>query len=980
MNSVVALPTCHSDQTMSLKRIFRTIVITIFVFLVVFYYQAYTLYNRSVVAQKWVTHTNVIINRLGNVYADIWQLQGEHRQTYNPESRLEIKRDVQANLESLHILVKDNAEQKRRLEQLSGFIHSKFELLEKADKKGANAARLVVLDDSIKRAIGLLIRVENNLLTSRTESYEYYSEQRFFFSLASFSLLGLFLFISLYQIYKNLVKRNEAERLVLAHEAKYKRLIESSQFTTAIIGKDRKVAFVSSNIEQLTGISKDELLNEEINVPVPSIDEWKRDPKPFVDMELKIQHRTQGGKWIAYRVFPLYTEQGEIEEQQIVAWDINNERQMKEELTQMNYLREQQQKLLQDIIDNIPSAVYIKDRNSKYVIVNKKFCEIWNLRPEEILGHRDVDVFVDQMRRDNYQMADKQVLQYKSMVTLEDTMVHDGQIDHYWIIKFPLLDERGDVQNICGLATDITERKESEFKLLKATRAAESARVAQEAFLANMSHEIRTPMNGIMGMSNLLLSTTQTSEQKEYAESILESARHLLAIINDILDFSKIKAGKFHLENIPFKPRHVVKKAIYPLQFKADEKMVRLRLELEDQLPEVVVGDPLRLQQIIINLVGNALKFTEKGSVLITVRCREASAGHCLVEILIKDTGIGIAPEKQQMIFESFTQNNVNTSRKYGGTGLGLAIVKQLVEMQKGRVWVESVPGEGSTFGFSIPYKIGTLQANAETANPAYSTAGDSKLLTGIKVLVAEDNLINQKVVNITLLKQGADVFITNNGRQAIEALSMQSFDVILMDLQMPEVDGYQATRIIRKEINNTIPIVAMTADALKGEAEKCFEAGMNGYISKPFEPKELYQEIIRLTKKNNIMSQDNAARPPVDLSYLYELSGHDPVYISEVLDLFLGTMGDGLEQLEHLVRETDDWDGIYRQAHFLKSSVSVVQVRDMFENLARIENAAQKQQDKEGIIKILETILDVYKEAHPVLIAEKANHKSGKI
>jgi PAS domain S-box-containing protein len=964
---------------MSLKRIFRTIVITIFVFLVVFYYQAYTLYKRSVMAQKWVTHTNVVINRLGNIYADIWELQGEHKQVPNKSVSLQMQNDIRTNLESLATLLHDNAEQRKRLDQLSGFVYSKFDLLDKADKKENQMARLMVLDDSIKSTIGILIRVENNLLSSRTESYEYYSERRFLFSLVSFSLLGLFLFISLYQIYKNLVKRNEAERLVLAHEAKYKRLIESSQFTTAIIGKDRKVEFVSSNIEQLTGIRKEELQNEEINVPVPSIDEWKRDPKPFVDMELKIQHRTQGEKWIAYRVFPLYTEQGEIEEQQIVAWDINNEKQMKEELSQMNYLREQQQKLLQDIIDNIPSAVYIKDRTGKYVIVNKKFCEIWNRRSEDILGHRDIDVFNDQMRRDNYHVADKQVLQYKSMVTLEDTMVHDGQIDHYWIIKFPLLDERGDVQNICGLATDITERKESEFKLLKATRAAESARVAQEAFLANMSHEIRTPMNGIMGMSNLLLSTTQTSEQKEYAESILESARHLLAIINDILDFSKIKAGKFHLENIPFKPRHVVKKAIYPLQFKADEKMVRLRLELEDGLPEVVVGDPLRLQQIIINLVGNALKFTEKGSVQVTVRCKDTSPGHCIMDVLVTDTGIGIAPEKQQMIFESFTQNNVNTSRKYGGTGLGLAIVKQLVEMQKGKVWVESVPGEGSTFGFSIPYKTGKMPESTEAIRPANIT-GDHKLLTDIKVLVAEDNLINQKVVNITLLKQGADVFIAGNGKLAIEALKAQPFDVILMDLQMPEVDGYQATRIIRKEINNTIPIVAMTADALKGEAEKCFEAGMNGYISKPFEPKELYQEIIRLTKKNNIMSQDNTSRPPVDLSYLFELSGHDPVYISEVLDLFLGTMGDGLDQLEHMIRETNDWDGIYRQAHFLKSSVSVVQVRDMFDNLARIENAAQKQEDKEGIIKILDDILEVYAEAHPMLLAEKARHKSGKI
>lgn len=964
---------------MSLKRIFRPVIITICVFLVVFYYQAYTLYTRSVTAQKWVTHTNVVINRLENVYADVWQLQGAQRLRLDKASRNQVQQNVHDNLDSLHLLVKDNALQKSRVTRLSSLITRKFDLLNRSDSD-IYAKQVMALDDSIKRNIGLLIGVENDLLNTRTQHYEYYSERRFIFSMVSFSLLGLFLFISLHQIYKNLLKRNRAEQLVLAHEAKYKRLVENSQFTTTLIGNDKKIKFVSANVEELAGIRSQDLIGKEpANVYIPTVEEWESGPKKdFVDTELKIVHKTKGEKWIAYRIFPLHDAEGRIEEWQIVSWDIDSEKKMQEELLQLSHESQKQQKLLQDIIDNIPSAVYIKDRAGKYVIVNKKFCEIWHLKSEDILGRRDVEVFADQVRRDNYQVADKQVLQHKSMVTLEDTNVHDGQVDHYWIIKFPLLDEKGEVQNICGLATDITERKENEFKLLKATRAAENARIAQEAFLANMSHEIRTPMNGIMGMSNLLLSTVQTFEQKEYAENILESARHLLAIINDILDFSKIKAGKFHLEHIAFKPRHVIKKALYPLQFKADEKMVKLKLDLDEQLPQVLEGDPLRLQQIIINLVGNALKFTEKGSVHVTARCKAGDESSCLVEVLVKDTGIGIPQDKLQMIFESFTQNNVNTSRKYGGTGLGLAIVKQLVEMQKGRVWVESTPGQGSTFGFVIPYRTGVITEGTEVIK-AIDHMDDNRL-EGIRVLVAEDNLINQKVVNITLTKQGAEVHIAANGKLAVNALEQQDFDVVLMDLQMPEMDGYNATRTIRRDISKTIPIIAMTADALKGEAEKCFDAGMNGYISKPFEPKELYEEILRFTKKKEIMQQNNNTRPPVDLTYLHELSGHDPVYINEVLDLFLGTMTDGLEQLENLVKHTEDWDGIYRQAHFLKSSVSVVQVRDMFDNLAKIERAAQQKEDKAGMALMLEQILATYQEARPLLMAEKTKNQTGKI
>lgn len=963
---------------MSIKRNFRFVIIAIGAFLLFYYYQAYTLYKHSENAQHSVSHTNVVIGRLEYVYANVWQLQGAHRMKIDPASRGQVEANIHRNMDSLLQLTRDNPLQQTRLERLHGIINKKLALLRQPGD--ATVPELLRLDDSLRNSIGILIGEENNLLHQRSRNFKYYSQRRYLFSVVTLSLLAVFLLLALTQVYRSFTKRIMAERLARNHEEKYGQLIERSQFTTAIIGLDKTIRFISANVEELTGLRKDDLIGSAAWIEIPTVAEWTAVPgRTFMDFELQLTPPAIDGKWIAYRLFPLYGDEGAIIEWQIVAWDINLEKRMEEEIGELAVQKEQQQKLMQNIIDNIPSAIYIKDLEGRYVIVNKKLCDMWNFTPEEVLGRRDVEVFPT-VGTATYQLVDAKVLQYKSMVTQEDSVERNGRKEYFWIVKFPLMDEAGEVRNICGVATDITDRKENELKLIQATRVAESSRIAQEAFLANMSHEIRTPMNGIMGMSNLLLSTRQTTEQQEYAENILESARHLLAIINDILDFSKIKAGKFQFEHIPFKPRHAIKKALYPLQFKADEKMVKLSLDMDDSVPEVLTGDPLRLQQIIINLVGNALKFTQEGSVQIIARCKEERApGACLLEVLVKDTGIGIPQNKLQLIFESFTQNNVNTSRKYGGTGLGLAIVKQLVELQKGRVWVESIPGKGSTFGFSIPYKTGELPVAGTTLQQSIGME-DTKMLAGIKVLVAEDNLINQKVVNITLSKQGAEVTVVNNGQQAIDAVQKDRYDVILMDLQMPEVDGYKATREIRNGLDGTIPIIAMTADALKGEAEKCFEAGMNGYISKPFEPRELYQEILRLARKRTPMQEQDNDPQPVDLTYLYELSGNDPAYINEVLDLFLGTMPEGLQQLEHLVRHTDDWDSIYRQAHFLKSSVSVIHVRHMFDNLSKIEAIAQQKEDKAGLVQALEETQAIYARAHPVLLAEKARHHSGTI
>jgi PAS domain S-box-containing protein len=486
---------------------------------------------------------------------------------------------------------------------------------------------------------------------------------------------------------------------------------------------------------------------------------------------------------------------------------------------------------------------------------------------------------------------------------------------------------------------DITQRKRDAEELVRLQK-------AKEQFLANISHEIRTPINGIAGMASLLSQNQSQEERQTYLNAIKHSAENLKVIINDILDVTAIESGKLKFEKIAFNLTDLLPSLLSTFTYQAREKNIRLDYTIEPALNTILTGDPVRLNQILINLVSNAVKFTHTGFIHVKCIVTREQKDTVWVKFLVQDTGVGIPKEKLETIFESFSQADESVTRRYGGTGLGLTIAKQLVELQNGSISVESKEQQGSTFTFTIPYPRG-----ANTTLPGYQppkalhTHAEGEELRDLHVLLVEDNDINRLYAESILKTWNCKTDTAENGLVALEKLKNHDYDVILMDIQMPVMDGYETTKAIRMMPPPTgvVPIIALTANATRNDINLCIQAGMNDYLPKPFAPEDLYQKLVDdLKLRNRISAIEKPRKRLYDLNYLRNVSGNNTGFIREMITTFVQSIPNSLKDIQSNVDE-DNWINVARIIHQIKPTLTLLGIESLKEKAVFIEDAGKK-------------------------------------
>jgi two-component system sensor histidine kinase/response regulator len=509
-----------------------------------------------------------------------------------------------------------------------------------------------------------------------------------------------------------------------------------------------------------------------------------------------------------------------------------------------------QQALMKALINSIPDIISYRDPQGVFLGCNEAFLALRGQSAGEVIGRTAHELF-SKHRAEIISTRDRQALESLQKFSLEELVTYpDGTEVYLETLRSPLRDQDGKLLGVLAIGRDMTERKKAEEEVRRAKDLAEEATRMKTDFLANMSHEIRTPMNAIIGLSHLALKTELTTRQRDYISKVQASSQHLLGIVNDILDFSKVEAGKLDIERIEFELEKLLGNVAGLITEKSSAKGLELVFDISPEVPRRLIGDSLRIGQILINYLNNAVKFTEKGRIVIAARAQARNEHGVLLHFAVTDTGIGLTDAQRGRLFQSFQQADSSTTRKYGGTGLGLAISKQLAELMGGSVGVESRIGHGSTFWFTVQAGVSRARPHdtaMEAAKQPGAAATDLAAVKGARLLLVEDNDINQRVASEILQDAGFVVDVAQNGQVGLEMAQRGSYDLVLMDMQMPVMDGVTATLEIRKcQALAGLPIVAMTANALPRDRERCLNAGMNDFVAKPVDPDALYTTLLK--------------------------------------------------------------------------------------------------------------------------------------
>ena len=790
-----------------------------------------------------------------------------------------------------------------------------------------------------------------------------------------YSLLFNYVFAGkYYNIYGiDITETKKAERALRESETKTRSIIKSALDAVILINKEGIITEWNTQAETIFGWQSSEAIGEKLHDLII--------PDSYREMHVKGMQRfieTGYGPVINKRIeITALRKSGELfpVELSISQITIRGEMYFSAFLRDITERKEAEKeiKLLRKWINQVSDAVQVSDMNGNFVFVNEEAARRMGYSIHELLqmNVRDIEeIFKPEEAWENHV---KELKKHGNLIIEGINIRRDGfKFPVEVNVKYIQLPDKQEF--IVAFSRDITTRKEAEEELISAKLKAEEAAQVKQQFLSTMSHEIRTPMNAIIGMSRLLEKTFLEEKQKEYLNAIKSSSQNLLVIINDILDFSKIEAGKLALENVGFRLKEIVENMVKSVKYKAEEKGIGLFYEIDPQVADILMGDPVRLNQILLNLSNNAIKFTNQGHVKVECKLSCTLPEHHVVSFKVIDTGKGIKKEKLASIFDSFTQEDATINRKFGGTGLGLTICKQLIELFGGNIEVSSEVHKGTTFAFTLPFKIGTTKDLPSTDE--YTI--EDNTLENVQILLVEDNEMNQLFARTILEEWGTIVDLAEDGRIAVDKVRNNAYDVILMDMQLPHMNGLEATRVIRNELESNLPIIALTANAIKGDQDRCIEAGMDDYISKPFEPTKLFNKIRKYTKQGvKILPNDKNINKPkstkinkpveqhnIQETKLYDLSKFQKNFknqetIKNLIKIFL-------EETPALLQAINDnyAQGELQQvgyhAHTLKASLDLMQIGNLSQDIRAIEKMSKENQQGQELESLIDHLNEV--------------------